>query len=242
MIYSLLTCPLDQGDEEAIRLEQAGEKAQRSLGGERGLEAFRASGSENAFDKQGFDAGLERKLAGIGGSRQHRGNDLLVLLRLQRTGRVDNTPSGTNGAQSSRKDRSLAFSLTSEIGQVQPVANLRIAAQRAGATARHVGQDKIISRRSSVSALHRRGGIRRDPPSGARRFVICSNLAALDSQATMRACGVALGQNQRLASGRGASVEDAVSLPDSPLANLGHQLRAFVLEAHAALAEMPRSP
>ena len=52
---------------------------------------------------------------------------------------------------------------------------------------------------------------------------------------------VALGQDQRLAAGRGATVEDSFHLLVEILAlrtgQLGHQLRALILNAHAALAE-----
>ncbi len=82
-----------------------------------------------------------RRALGVCG--QHCGDDLLVFFRFQGTGGVENAAAGTDGAQSGVENGPLAFGLAGQIFRAEAVANLWIAAQRAGAAARNVGQSQI---------------------------------------------------------------------------------------------------
>ena len=147
-----------------------------------------------------------RRAFGVCG--QHCGDDLLVFFRLQRAGGVDDAAAGADGAQCGGENRPLAFGLAREVFEAQAVANLRVAAQRSGAAARHVGQHKVEGR-----LFRERGCVGQaafDPVAEKgqplAQLLQSRRAGFAGDDAGLR---VALGQDQRLAAGSRAGIEDA---------------------------------
>ena len=112
------------------------------------------------------------------------------------------------------------------------MANLRIARQRAGSAAGNVGQNQV-----KFVFMRERGGVRQlafDARAQKREPVAQS----AQSRGTCFTCNdvglwVSLGEDESLPARCSAAIQDRGSLPS----NLGHKLRAFILDAHAARAE-----
>ena len=138
---------------------------------------------------QRIDAGGKGNLERIWSLREHRGNDLLVLFRFKRASGVDDAAAGADCAQCGAKNGALALGLADRDLRVKAVADLGIAAQRAGAAAWDVGEGEVEG-----GVLIERCGVGEaalDP--GAERGKALAQLierAALDSQATIWAFGL----------------------------------------------------
>ena len=195
---------------------------------------------ENVFAEQGFDAVFERNLTRIRSCGQYSGNDLLVFFRLQRAGGVDDEAAGTDCAQCGSENCALTFCLAREVFQAEAMANLRIATQRSSAAARHIGQgqveDGFFGERGCVGKpTFYAGGV------WGEALLQLGKPGLAGFHGDDASFGVALGQDERLAAGSRATIEDCfyflVGLLAATASQFGHQLRAFVLEAHAAFTE-----
>ena len=155
---------------------------------------------------------LKRDRSGLRIFSENRLDDLLVLFRLQRACRVDDAAAGTNGSQRCGKNCALAFGLAWQVLEFQSMANLRIAAERAGPATWHIGQCKIED-----ADFSQRGCI------GQTAFdavaVSGETLAQLGQPLRTRfagddaGLGVALGEDQGFAAGSGAAVENISPVP-----------------------------
>ena len=164
---------------------------------------------------------------------EHRCDYIFVLFPLQRTRGVDHKPSETNGAQCRAKDGLLAFSLTRQILRAQAMTNFRIAAECTGAAAGHVRQHYVVSGligelcRICEPALD--AATQRLKPLSQLGQPLRARFAGHDAR-----CWIALSENQGLATGRSAAVQNRAP----PRRNLGNQLRSLVLQPHAVLRGM----
>ncbi len=232
---------LDQSDEETIRVKNSGQQPQCTFGCEATVKPFGSGRSHNTLLEKRFNEALKRNHPRLRTFIQNGGNNLLVLFRLQRASRVNDAPTHPNGAHRRGKNRALPLRLASQILLPKPMANLRIAAQCACPAARHIGQRKV---EDSIFAQRCRVGV----PAFDAVADASQSIAQLRNSVRTRLAGndsglwIALGQNQRLASGSGTGIQNHFAAPvESPLRrDFGHQLRTFVLKSNAALVKRRR--
>ena len=216
-------------------MEDARQEAERAFRREAAAEPLRAGGGEDAGGEQGFDLRMERDRAGAGKFRERRGDDLLVFFRLQRAGGVNDAAAGADGAQGGAKDGALSLGLAREVRGAQTVANLGIAAQGAGAAARDIGQDNVkggafFEGRGVGEAAFDLGSV------GSKALAQPGEALGIGLAGDDAGLGIALGEDEGLAAGGGATVENRVRSASLPR-DFGDQLRAFILKADAALAK-----
>ena len=140
--------------------------------------------------------------------RQHCGDNVLIFLRLKRTGGIDDTATRTHGPQCRSKNGALALRLAGKVFGPQAVADFRIAAQRAGAAAGHIRQDHV---ELGLETQCGRIGEAAVDAGGERRKAFAQRLEALrvcftGDDARKR---IALGENEGFAAGSCAGVQDS---------------------------------
>lgn len=218
---------------EAVTRVNAGNSPQK-ITSDSALQMFVSGLGRNAILSQSIEHPSDWNEADPGRLVEHFFHNGLILLRLQRTGGVNEAAARGQTGQPDFQDRYLPRLLAVEVGFVDPKADLRIAGHGAGAAARHVTEDELVF---GIEA--QRGGIgdpKVEPVAGMGGEQPSGEFETL----TAYIDGSDLGVRQPLSKNGGLSTGSSTGIECSPRArsgttgDLSDQLGGFVLDADLA--------
>jgi hypothetical protein len=213
-------------------VEHAGQQAQCSIERDATVQLVCSMGGKCTFTSQLFNARFDPNKAEIRVLRMDCLDHLFIFFRLEGTGGVNDASAGANGAQRSHENLALASGLAREVFHAQAVTNLRIAAKGTGAAARNVSEYQVaggfIGELCDVEEPALDAIAEASEPHTQLLKARRAGLARNDASPRVALC-----EDQRLAAGRSAAIENLASLP----CNLRDKLRAFILKPCAPFAK-----